>query len=127
MVSSGETIFRGSKNKRRESATYMSSSAPHSPRRRPPIDTMGPVDSCESDGFFFSLPNIGPARPLGMLIFLIRNHLRIHPLILEDWIGRGPRLSEEDRFLRKREARGKARKRKRGPYRKSSTGRIVRY
>ncbi len=36
-------------------------------------------------------------------------------------------LSEEDRFIRKKEAREKARKRKRGPYRKSSSGRIVKF
>ncbi len=36
-------------------------------------------------------------------------------------------MSDEDRYIRKREQREKARKRKRGPYRKSSTGRIIRY
>jgi len=36
-------------------------------------------------------------------------------------------MSVEDRFARKREAQHKARKRKRGPYRKSSTGRIIKY
>ena len=37
-------------------------------------------------------------------------------------------MSEEDRHIRKREASEKARKRKRGPYRKSSTkGRIIKY
>ena len=37
-------------------------------------------------------------------------------------------MSEEDRYVRKREAREKARKRKRGPYRKSSTkGTIIKY
>jgi len=37
-------------------------------------------------------------------------------------------MSEEDGYIRKKEAREKARKRKRGPYRKSSTkGRIIKY
>ncbi len=37
-------------------------------------------------------------------------------------------MSEEDGYIRKRESREKARKRKRGPYRKSSTkGRIIKY
>jgi hypothetical protein len=36
-------------------------------------------------------------------------------------------MSVEDKFIRKKEAREKARKRKRGPYRKSSSGRIIKF
>jgi hypothetical protein len=36
-------------------------------------------------------------------------------------------MSVEDKFIRKKEARNKARKRKRGPYRKSSSGRIIKF
>jgi hypothetical protein len=36
-------------------------------------------------------------------------------------------VSEEDRIIRKRESKDKARRRKRGPYRKSSSGRVIKY
>jgi len=37
------------------------------------------------------------------------------------------KMSAEDKFIRKREAREKARKRKRGPYRKSSSRGLIKY
>ncbi len=36
-------------------------------------------------------------------------------------------MSVEDKFIRNKEAKEKARKRKRGPYRKSSSGRMIKY
>ncbi len=36
-------------------------------------------------------------------------------------------MSLEDKFVRRKEAKEKARKRKRGPYRKSSSGRMIKY
>lgn len=36
-------------------------------------------------------------------------------------------MSMEDKFVRRKELKDKARRRKRGPYRKSSSGRIVKY
>lgn len=36
-------------------------------------------------------------------------------------------MSSEDRLIRKREAKNKARRRKRGPYRKSASGRVIKY
>ena len=36
-------------------------------------------------------------------------------------------VNDEDRMIRKRESKDKARRRKRGPYRKSSSGRIIKY
>jgi hypothetical protein len=40
----------------------------------------------------------------------------------------GQQLSFEDKMIRKRESKNKARRRKRGPYRKSSSGgRVIKY
>ncbi len=36
-------------------------------------------------------------------------------------------MSVEDKFIRRKEAKEKARKRKRGPYRKASSGRVIKY
>jgi hypothetical protein len=36
-------------------------------------------------------------------------------------------MSVEDKMIRKRESKDKARRRKRGPYRKSYSGRVVKY
>jgi hypothetical protein len=36
-------------------------------------------------------------------------------------------MSVEDKMIRRRESKDKARRRKRGPYRKSSSGRIIKY
>jgi len=36
-------------------------------------------------------------------------------------------VSDEDRIIRKRESKDKARHRRRGPYRKSSSGRVIKY
>ena len=36
-------------------------------------------------------------------------------------------VSDEDRMIRKRESKDKARRRKRGPYRKSFSGRVIKY
>jgi len=37
------------------------------------------------------------------------------------------KMSVEDKLVRRRELKEKSRKRKRGPYRKSSSGRIIKY
>jgi len=36
-------------------------------------------------------------------------------------------VNVEDKMIRRKESKDKARKRKRGPYRKSSSGRIIKY
>lgn len=36
-------------------------------------------------------------------------------------------MSAEDKFIRRKEAKDKARRRKRGPYRKASSGRLIKY
>jgi hypothetical protein len=36
-------------------------------------------------------------------------------------------LSVEDKFIRRKETKEKARRRKRGPYRKASSGRLIKY
>jgi hypothetical protein len=49
-------------------------------------------------------------------------------ILTSDYVlERSSKMSVEDKLVRRRELKEKSRKRKRGPYRKASSGRLIKY